>query len=89
LLTCAYLLYVKTFLYGMLTLYNSLVYWRADNSSSILLKSGNAFFGNATPSDQRHIEKPFKVKEAEPVNVTKPSPHKVMVPWKIRDSSIF
>lgn len=71
--------YVKTFLYGMLTLYNSLVYWRADNSSSILLKSGNAFFGNATPSDQRHIEKPFKVKEAEPVNVTKPSPHKLLV----------
>lgn len=82
---------------------NSPVYWGASSSSSILLKSGNAFFSNATPSDQKHIEEPFnatpsdrkhieepfKVKEAEPVNATKSSPEKVMVPWKIRDSSIL
>lgn len=79
------------------------MYWGVDSSSSILLKSGNAFFSNSTPSDQKHneepfnatpsdrkhIEEPFKVEEAEPVNATKPSPDKVMVPWMIRDSSIF
>ncbi|XP_066311925.1 uncharacterized protein At1g32220, chloroplastic isoform X1 [Miscanthus floridulus] len=66
---------------------------RLSSSSSILLKSGNAFFSNATPSDQKHIEEPFnatpsdrkhieepfKVKEAEPVNATKSSPEKLLV----------
>ncbi|EES00762.1 hypothetical protein BDA96_03G174800 [Sorghum bicolor] len=63
------------------------------SSSSILLKSGNAFFSNATPSDQKHIEEsfnatpsdrkhieePFEVKEAEPVNASKSSPEKLLV----------
>lgn len=68
---------------------NSPIYCHDDSLLSILLKSGNAFFSNATLSDPKNIEKPFKVEEAEPVNVTKPSPDKVMVHSKIRDSSIF
>lgn len=47
--------------------------------SSILMKNGNAFFSNATPSDQKHIEEPFKVKEAEPASATKPSSDKLLV----------
>jgi hypothetical protein len=43
-----------------------------------LLKTGNAFFSSATPSDPKHVEEPFKVEEAETVKVKPPSPDKVI-----------
>ncbi|CAL5081026.1 unnamed protein product [Urochloa decumbens] len=49
------------------------------SSSPVLLKTGNAFFSNATPSDPKNIEEPFKVEEAETVKVTPPSPDKLLV----------
>lgn len=55
----------------------------ADRSFPILLKTGNAFFSNATPSDPKHIEEPFKV-EAETVKVTPPSPDKVMTSLSVQ-----
>jgi len=49
-----------------------------------LLETGKAFSSNATPSDPKHIEEPFKVEEAETVKVKPPSPEKVMLLWKMR-----
>ncbi|CAN6182011.1 unnamed protein product [Urochloa humidicola] len=49
------------------------------SSSPVLLKTGNAFFSNATPSDPKNVEEPFKVEEAETVKVTPPSPDKLLV----------
>ncbi|CAL5064795.1 unnamed protein product [Urochloa decumbens] len=49
------------------------------SSSPVLLKTGNVFFSNATPSDPKNIEEPFKVEEAETVKVTPPSPDKLLV----------
>jgi len=49
------------------------------SSSPVLLETGKAFSSNATPSDPKHIEEPFKVEEAETVKVKPPSPEKLLV----------